>query len=931
MERLRKQFILFFITWTCLFNAISYGAVPQTLEPDKLSCEYRNNPLGIDDPSPMLSWTLASTARNQYQTAYEIIVSDNRDEIIHLKGNIWETGKVSSDQNIHIPYEGAPLKSFTRYYWRVRVYDRHSQASSWSEPEWFETAMLDSSDWKAEWIGSGRQPLKKDEDYYKVDPMPLFRKAFDIKKKVISARLYISGLGYYEAHINGSKVGDHVLDPGWTNYSKQVLYSVYDVSSSLHPGANAIGVILGNGWYNPLPLRMWGSRNLRDALTTGPPCLKAQLRICFADGTVQTLVTDTTWMMMPGPVLRNSVYLGEYYDARQEQPGWDLPRQSPGAFEGWRNAVQVQGPAGRLTAQSQPPVKIMGVIHPVRVTEPKAGVYVFDMGQNFSGVARIHVRGPKRTRVVLRYGEDLYSDGQINVMTSVAGQIKSGNGGPGAPQVAWQQDTYILKGVGQEVWSPRFTFHGFRYVEVTGWPGRPSLDDIEGLRMSADVEQAGTFTSSNTMFNQLYKNIKWTFRNNMFSVQSDCPAREKFGYGGDLFCTCDAFIYDFNMAGFYKKTLQDEVNDQRPLGGFTETAPYVGIADSGPGDKSGPLGFQISFAYLMKQLYDFYGDKRLIAKYFDAFKKQVEFLKNNAENYLSDADLGDHESLEKPSKEFTASLFYYQHAKLIAEFAALLGKSADAEKYAALADKIRGAVIQRFYVKHTGKFDTGTQSAQAFGLWYGLAAEGEKEKSLNLLLDDIGKHDGHLTTGIFGTKMLLDVLRREERNDVAYRMVDKRTFPGWGYMIDHGATTLWETWAYSDNVFSQDHPMFGSVNEWFYRSLLGINAGAPGFKRIIIKPQPGGDLTFVKGSYLSVMGPIRSEWRREGRRFSLHVEIPANTTAEVWLPAGDSSNISEGGKPIKEIQGIRWQGMKNGYAVFDVGSGDYHFESDYRK
>jgi alpha-L-rhamnosidase len=449
--------------------------------------------------------------------------------------------------------------------------------------------------------------------------------------------------------------------------------------------------------------------------------------------------------------------------------------------------------------------------------------------------------------------------------------------------------------------------------------------------MSSDVEQAGAFVSSNPMFNRLFKNIQWTFRNNMFSVQSDCPAREKFGYGGDLFCTCDAFIYDFNMAGFYRKTLQDDANDQRPEGGFTETAPYVGIADSGPGDQSGPLGFQISFAYLIKQLYDFYGDKQLIVKYYDALKRQVEFLRKHTENYLSDADLGDHESLERPTKAFTASAFYYHHVKLIAEFAKLLGKTSDAEMYSALAGKIRAAVIRRFYSADTGKFDTGTQSAQAFGLWYGLVTGGEKKASMHILLDDIDRHDGHITTGIFGTKMLLDVLRREGRNDVAYRMADQRTFPGWGYMIEHGATTLWETWAYSDNVYSQDHPMFGSVNEWFYRSLLGINAGAPGFKKMMIKPQPAGDLTFVKGSYLSVRGRITSDWKIKGHRFSLHVEIPANTTAEVWLPASDSSHITEGDKPVKDIRDITLQRMEKGYAVFHVGSGEYRFESDYRK
>ncbi|MEO6707057.1 MAG: family 78 glycoside hydrolase catalytic domain, partial [Ginsengibacter sp.] len=743
------------------------------------------------------------------------------------------------------------------------------------------------SDWQAKWIGEGNKQVTKEEDFYKDDPMPLFQKLFHTSKKVASARLYICGLGYYEAYINGEKVGDHMLDPGWTNYEKQNLYAVYDITKYIRQGTgtNIAGVMLGNGWYDLLTLRMWGSRNLREALVTGSPCLKAQLRITYADGSVTTSGTDETWQTMPGPVIRNSVYLGEHYDARLEQQGWSEPSKSPGKFHNLKSAVIVKGPSGKLTAQIQPPIKITKVVHPVGVREPAPGVYVFDMGQNFAGVARIHVQGPAGTTVRLRYGEDKYPDGNINVMTSVAGQIKKGNGGPGAPGIAWQEDNYILKGTGVETWSPRFTFHGFRYVEVTGWPGKPTLKDIEGLRMNTDVEETGTFTSSNSMFNKLFENIQWTFKSNIFSVQSDCPAREKFGYGGDMFCTAEAFIYNFNMADFYRKVVQDYANDQRPLGGFTETAPYVGIADSGPGDNSGPLGFQINFSFLIKQLYDFYGDKRVIETYYDTFKRQVKFLQDSANNNLyTDADLGDHETLDAKSVGLTASAFYYHHVKLIAEFADILGKNQDAKSYSALAKEIKEAILHKYFSAESGQFDNGTQSAQAFGLWYGWVEGKEKEKAFDLLLDNINKHGGHLSTGIFGTKMLLDVLGSNNKNEVAYRIANQRDFPGWGHMMAHGASTLWETWAYSDNKYSQNHPMFGSVCEWFYRSLLGINSAAPGFKKIIIKPQPAGDLTSAKGSYSSIRGRIASNWSISGERFKLEVEIPANTTAEIWIP-----------------------------------------------
>ena len=865
---------------------------------------------------------------NQQQSAYELLVSDNKNDILRLRGNVWQTGKIESDQSLHTEYEGKPLKSFTRYFWRVRTYDQNGRVSPWSESQWFETAMLHSSDWQAKWIGNGSKQFTREEDFYKDDPMPLFRKSFNTRKKVVSARLYICGLGYYEAYINGGKVGDHKLDPGWTNYRKECLYVTYDVTSLIRAGTNVVGVMLGNGWYNPLPLRMWGSIDIRNTLATGLPCLKAQLRITYADGSVRTTGTDDTWQTMPGPVIRNSVYLGEDYDARLEQHGWSEPSKAPEKFNNLKSAVTVEGPSGRLTAQIQPPIKVTKVVHPISITEPAPGVYVFDMGQNFAGVARIRVQGPAGTVVKLRYGEDKYPDGNINVMTSVAGQIKSGNGGPGAPKIAWQEDNYVLKGTGVETWSPRFTFHGFRYVEVTGWPGKPALKDIEGLRMNADVEKVGTFASSNAMFNQLFRNIQWTFLNNLFSVQSDCPAREKFGYGGDLFCTMDAFMYDFNMIDFYRKSTRDFVNAQRPLGGITETVPDVGIADFGPGDHSGPLGFQVGFPYLIKRLYNFYGDKRLIAEYYDALSRQASFLEDSAKGYLSKADLGDHESLIAPSKGFTASSFYYQDIKLMATFAAILGKIEDVKRYTTLSEKIKQAILEKYFNSQTGVFDNGSQSAQAFGLFYRFAPE--KEKPLSVLVDDIRKNAGHLSTGIFGTKMLLDVLRRYNRKDIGYRIVNQRDFPGWGYMIAHGATTLWETWAYSDNTYSQDHPMFGSVSAWFYRSLAGINAGAPGFKKIIIKPQPDSNLTYVKGSYNSIHGRIASSWQISGGRFQLDVEIPANTTAVIWVPIGNDENITESGKPMQESRGLKLLRVEDKYAVIETGSGNYHFKTNYQ-
>jgi len=917
MIKLSKIFVFYLFAFFPLWSAAN------AVRPDKLTCEYTINPLGLDERLPRLSWTLVSGQRNQKQTAYELIVSDKLNDIRKKEGTVWSTGKVTSDQNIHITYAGKPLQSFTRYYWRVRIYDKDGKVSGWSEPAWFETAMLDTSEWDGQWIGDGQPQFTRDEDFYQEDPMPLFRKSFHASKKIISARLYVSGMGYYEAYLNGNKVGDHVLDPGWTSYEKQVLYAVYDVTKQLQRGDNTVGFMLGNGWYNPLPLRFWGAINMRDALETGRPKVRAMVRLVYRDGTVETVGTGSDWQTAPGPVIRNSIYLGEHFDGRRQDPAWCT---ASAATEGWKQAVEVSGPAGILTTQKQPPIRVTKVLKPIRIQETSPGVFIADMGQNFAGVARIRVNGPAGTKISLRYGEDVYPDGNVNVMTTVAGQIKGTNGGPGAPPVAWQEDTYILNGKGTEIWSPRFTFHGFRYVEIKGWPGTPTVDDIEGLRMNTDVKEIGSFTSSNPMFNKLQENIKWTFMSNAFSVISDCPGREKLAYGGDIFCTTETFMFNYGMPNFYAKIIRDHANEQRPLGGITETAPFVGIADAGPGDKSGPLGFQLGFAHMIKKMYDFYGDKRIVEEHYEAVRKQVEFLRSRARNHLFDTDLGDHESLEEKSIPLTASVFYLQHVRLLADMAGILGKESDASRYSAWGDEIQRAIIQTF-AEGNGKFARGTQSDQLFALWSGVADAADHEAAWNVLMDAFAQKNWHLSTGIFGTKMLFDVLRTGDRNDVAYRIANQRDFPGWGHMIENGATTVWETWKYSDNTFSQNHPMFGSVGEWLYRSLLGINDGAPGFKRIVIKPQPAGDLTHAQGEFQSVYGIIGSSWRIVDKGLELTVDIPVNTRAEIWIPLAYGTVITEGGKPLDQVAEIANVRNEGGYTVVETGSGQYQFQA----
>lgn len=896
-------------------------AVNVSLKPGKLSCEYVENPLGITALSPRFSWLLTATKNGERQTAYELLVSDNLKTLKSRQGNCWESGKVNSSQSLHVNFKGAGLQSFKRYYWMVRVYDAKGRASSWSAPAWFETAMLSPADWKAKWIWDGSKQFQRDEDFYKEDRAPLFKKVFKSEKKVLSARLYISGLGYYEAYLNGKKVGDRMLDPGWTSYSKEVLYTVYDITKLVKGGLNTAGVMLGNGFYNPLPLRLFNRFNIRDAQQTGRPCVKAEIHVTYADGEKSVVLTDESWKTAPGPILKNSSYLGEHYDARLEPTDWHTSNLLQEG--GWKNAVLSAGPSGVLAAQLQPGIKVTKILDAVGVKEVKPGVFVYDMGQNFAGVARIKVAGPAGTRIKIRYGEDIYADGTLNVMTSVTGQIKHGHGGPGAPAIAWQEDNYILKGKGTEEWNPRFTFHGFRYVEITGWPGTPALDAVRGLRMNADLAQDGTFACSNDLFNKINVISDWTFLSNVFSVQSDCPAREKLGYGGDIVATAESYLYKFNMANFYRKAMSDFENDQRDNGGFTETAPFVGISDKSPGGGSGPLGWQLAYPFLVKQLFEFYGDTAIVNQGYQAMRKQVAFLQSSAKDNLFNDDISDHESIEDKPVALTASLFYFHHVSLMSAFAKVSGDPAGASKYAALASDIKSAIIRKFHVQGTGQFDNGQQAAQIFALWYDLPDADSKSAALKKLDDAFAKRDWHIATGIFATKMMFDVFRTNDKNEQAYQVANQRGFPGWGYMVERGATTLWETWAYSDNVFSQNHPMFGSINEWFYRSLLGINSGKAGFEHIILKPQPAGDLSWARGSYASVRGVISSSWKIVDGLFSMDVAIPPNTTAEVWLPTKGGLICRVARKADTDY--VQFLRSESGYDVYHIASGKYNF------
>jgi alpha-L-rhamnosidase len=786
--------------------------------------------------------------------------------------------------------------------------------------------LLAPEDWQATWIRSPRPLPVREEDFYQDQPAPLFRHEFHVAGRVARARAYVTGLGSYELRLNGERVGDRVLDPGWTDFGKRVYYSTYDVTDLVHEGANAVGGIVGNGWYNPLPLRMWGWVRLREALTVGPPRLLVQIVVETADGRRETVASDTSWRTTDSPILRNSIYLGERYDARLEQPGWDKPGFDDSA---WQGAIEATEPVGRLEAEPIPPVRVIETLSPVAVTEPAPGVRIYDLGVNLAGRARIEAEGPAGSEVRLRYGELLHEDGTLNPMTSVAGQVKEGrcSGGPGAPPTAWQEDRYILRGEGVESWAPRFTFHGFRYVEVTG--DVPTVR-VVGERLHTDVERVGRFDSSNPLLDEIQDMTTRTLVSNLFSVQSDCPHREKFGYGGDIVASSDYAALNYDMHRFYAKSVRDLADAARPNGGFTETSPYVGIADGGLGEGSGPVGWGTAHPLLVWQLYTMYGDRDLLAEQYDAAARWVELLRQHAPDGILTNGISDHESLVEKPVPLTGTAFYYQNVTLVARMARALGRDGEADGYEALAREIAEAFNARFLDRATGRYFTGTQACQAAALYFGLEPPEQREKALEVLLADVySSGAARLTTGIFGTKYLLMSLTDAGKAQAAMDLVNHREFPGWGFMLENGATTLWEHWAWSDDTFSHSHPMFGSVSEWLISGLAGLRPApdAVGFDRILVRPSIVEGVDRARAEHRSVRGAMLSEWKRTGDRLRLHVVIPANATATAWVPTSDAASVRESGRPVASAEGVRVLQAEPGWLVCAVGSGDYRFES----
>lgn len=904
------------------------GEINKDIHIDGLRCESKENPLGIGLKNPRFSWELSSGLKDQKQIAYQVIVASDTDRLSHEKGDLWNSGRVNSAKSFQVIYSGKPLCSSRKYFWKLRIWDGKGRPTPWSHPSSFETGLLDKEDWQGRWINDGKGTPAETEDFYKDDPAPLFRKSFNVKDKVKKARLYISGLGYYVPYMNGKRIGDYELDPGWTSYKKRVFYSTYDVTDNFKMGENCLGVMLGNGWYNPLPILMWGSRNLRETLAIGRPSFICQLYIEKEDGTSQTIVSDNTWKVHDGPIVRNNIYLGEVYDARREIKGWNEPGMED---DTWANASFSKDKLGDLQAESQPPIKITEVISAVKLTEPKPGIFIYDMGQNFAGWIHLSVKASRGARITLTYGELLYKDGTLNPMTSVCGQIKgkrkdkSGNlvniGGPGSPEIACQVDEYIAKGEGIEEYTPRFTFHGFRYVEVSGLETAPDIGMCKGLRLNSRVDPVGEFSCSDTLLNSIQKMCERTFLSNIFSVQSDCPHRERFGYGGDMVATSEAFIYNFDMADFYEKTVNDFNDAALQNGDFTDTAPFVGIQYCG-------IGWAMVHPLLQLQLFRYYGNRQLIENQYSSAKKWIDLVTKENPDFIIHSGLSDHESLTENPPDVMVTPLYYQSVMIMEELAKIMGYNKDAEKYRDLGAKISKAYTDQFLDKTTGKVGNGTQGSQSFALYTGIIPKNWKDKVLEYLVHDIRKNNnGHLSTGIMGTKFMLDELSENGYHQLAAQIVRQTDYPGWGYMLANGATTLWEHWAYDNNTYSHNHPMFGSVSQWFYEWLGGIQpaAGAEGMNPVMIRPETHCPIKWVKCTYHSINGPIISDWTKLDGRLVMNIDIPVGVTAWVNFPTSDIDNIKNDGNSLAGSEGVSNCRVTDGAVSCRVVSGKYTF------
>ncbi len=907
MKQTKRLMRLFSLVALFSFFSICVNAKTQV---SNLICEYHTNPIGIDVQHPRLSWQLVSDEQNVMQTAYEIRVANNPSDLSKKSKWIWSTGKVPSDQSLDVVYEGPEIESMQRVYWQVRVWDNNNKVSKWSEPAYWEMGILKPEQWTATWITMENEPEKNGSL-----PAHYYRNEFESAKKVRSARAYVTSLGLYELYINGQKVGDQLFTPGWTSYKTRLQYQTYDVTGMIQQ-KNAIGAVVGDGWFRG-NIGFSTQHNYYGEQIA----LLVQLKIDYTDGTSETITTDKNWKVSNGPIRESDIYNGETYDANQEMNGWTTTGFNDG---NWKEVAVLNHSKSILIAPQGDPVKAVEEIKPIKqITTPK-GEMVLDMGQNMVGWVRLKVQGKKGDVITLKFAEVLDKEG--NFYTANLRSAKA-------------TDTYILKGNGEEIYEPKFTFHGFRFVMVEGMDRMPEMDQITGVVIHSDMEPTGSFSCSEPLINQLQHNIQWGQKGNFLDVPTDCPQRnERLGWTGDAQVFSSTAAFNFDVAPFYTKWMKDLAADQLPTGRVPHVIPDV---LSGGG---GSTAWADASVIVPWTTYLAYGDKRILEVQYPSMKGWVEYMKGRAGDdnlWTGDTHYGDWLAFATTrsdypgattEKDLIATAYYSYSSGLLAKIAAIIGKNDEARKYAQLSDDIKKAFVNEF-VTPAGRLVSNTQTAYCLALSFDLLPDNLVPEAAQYLAEDVKKM-GHLTTGFVGTPLLCKTLSDNGYADLAFMLLNRKEYPSWLYPVTQGATTIWERWdgQKPDGTFqnvgmnSFNHYAYGAIGEWLYTYVAGIQIDpkAPGYKHFILTPHTGGGLTNATAQYKSLYGQIESAWKIEGNTLIYNVDIPANTTATIKLPKASLESVSINSSPLKEEKSKNIKETKEGVSL-DLGSGKYQF------
>ena len=874
-----------------------------------LLCENRTNPIGMDVTNPRFSWKLVTDKRNEMQTAYRVEVSESP----AFHGHVWDSEKVKSDSSVFVTYQGKDLQSGKKYFWRVQVWDNAGKSSGWSQQAWWQTALFSQSDWKAQWITPGYV-----EDTVN-RPSPLMRKEFAVSKKIRSAVAYITAHGLYEAQLNGQRVGDAYLTPGWTSYKNRLQYQTYDVTDMLKQGQNAIGVMLGNGWYRGI-IGYSDKKNVygKDI------ALLMQVNITYEDGTTDVITSDESWKSSTGEVLYSEIYNGETIDHNKDQTGW----AQTGFNDAQWSPVQVQAyPKNTLIATYNEGITKHETFKPVRIFKTPKNEQVIDFGQNLVGWVILKVKGNAGDKITVSHAEVL---------------DKSGNFYTENLRAAKAQDTYILKGGEEEIFEPHFTFHGFQFIRIEGYPGdviKP--EDVTAVALYSDMKPTGTFTTSNLLINQLQHNIQWGQKGNFLDVPTDCPQRdERLGWTGDAQVFSRTATFNMNVDDFFAKWLRDVAADQSPAG----VVPFV--VPNCLGFTQCSTGWADVSTVIPWNMYLAYGDKRILQNQYSSMKAWVDYMQHQSKNdlwntgfhfgdwlfYSRDDDTDGSSAIT--DKYFIAQCFYAYSTQLLINAATVLNKQEDIAYYTSLLKRIKDAFFKE-YVTPNGRLVSGTQTAYTLALNFDMLPESLRDQAATRLVENIHAYGDHLTTGFLGTPYLCHVLTRFGKDNIAYRLLLQDTYPSWLYPVKMGATTIWERWdgirpdksfeAASMNSFN--HYSYGAIGDWMYRVMAGLDTytDGPGYKHIKIMPHPGGGFTHAAASLQTYYGDVGSGWEIKDGKTYYTVNVPANTKADIFLPAKQAEDITEDDKPLATDKALSVGQYQDGYLGISVGSGVYHF------